>query len=437
MKPPVIRFALAIAGILLPAQIARAQEAHEQPATDPRLTGDWGGARTKLEDAGVTLSAHYWSETAGNPVGGFKQAVRYTQQLDLLVELDLARLAGIDGGEVRIALDDRVGGSLSNDAIGNVFPVQQLYGAGQNLRLSELSYVQRLLDGKVEFQIGWSPLGNSFAGNPYACYFQNNGVCGKPIGIAQDSGGAHNYPVAQWGARLRIAMPKDIYAAAGIYQVNPHLGDKDYGFNLTFQSTGVLMPFEIGWEPNLGSARLPGQYRVGVYYNTSPSPDVLLDVNGQSAGLTGAPFLQRRSRFGFYLMASQKIFVEQPGSKRGLALFASYARGDPHVALFGNSWEIGAVYQGTFRGRDNDYISAVFASGQFNPRLTQYQVDRDIVLPGSVGVQRYERFAEVDYNFQAAPWLSLRPGLQYVLHPGGTGQIPDALVIGLDARITF
>ena len=38
---------------------------------------------------------------------------------------------------------------------------------------------------------------------------------------------------------------------------------------------------------------------------------------------------------------------------------------------------------------------------------------------------------------QVAPWLSLRPNLQYVIRPGGTGEIPDAFVVGLYTRVTF
>jgi porin len=79
----------------------------------------------------------------------------------------------------------------------------------------------------------------------------------------------------------------------------------------------------------------------------------------------------------------------------------------------------------------------LFAHGRINPRLTQYQEDRDEVAPGSVGIQRYESIAEIDYNIQIAPWLSIRPNLQYVINPGGTGKIPNAFVIGLHAGVTF
>ena len=46
------------------------------------MTGDWGGLRTKLENEGFHLRAHYLSDTAGNPSGGLQQGTQYAQQID-------------------------------------------------------------------------------------------------------------------------------------------------------------------------------------------------------------------------------------------------------------------------------------------------------------------------------------------------------------------
>ena len=44
---------------------------------------------------------------------------------------------------------------------------------------------------------------------------------------------------------------------------------------------------------------------------------------------------------------------------------------------------------------------------------------------------------EADYAIAVTPWLQVRPNVQFLIRPGGTGQIPDTLVIGLLTRITF
>ncbi|WP_414476103.1 carbohydrate porin [Microvirga sp. M2] len=430
---------LTAGAVLLPSALAFGQQAATAPPswlTQSTMTDDWLGWRSSLEAVGITPSAHFITESAANPVGGKFSAIRYAQQIDFGAVFDLGRLAGLDDGKIQVVLTDRAGRSLSADAIGNFFPVQEIYGAGQNFRLAELNYQQSLFDNSIRYKLGWSPVGDDFATSPYYCYFTNNAVCGKPPVLAADSG-AHNFPVGQWGANIKVFPRPELYGATGIYQVNPNAGNSSQGFNLSFNSTGAFVPIEFGWLPKKGPGGLPGEYKIGGYFNTSKSPDVLRDVTGRSAGLTGLPFDEHNGRWGGYVLATQMVYLERPDSKRGLTLFGAAVLNDPQTAHFSHSLEFGAVYQGTFPHRDDDYIGLVFAYGAVNKRLTEFQIDRNIVDPGSTAIQRYEALIEVDYNAQITPWLSLRPNLQYVINPGGTGKIPNAFVVGLHTQVTF
>jgi len=400
------------------------------------LTGDWGGGRTRLEDAGIKLRAGFTTESAANPVGGRRQSVRYTQQVDFGADLDLSRLIGDPGAKVQITFIDRAGRSLSADAIGNLFSVQQLYGAGQNFRIVELNYQQSLLAGRLNFELGWSPAGDQFASLPVFCDFQNGFICGHPNPMTTNSG-AHNYPVGQWGARVKLSPIRYVYLQVGLYQVNPDEGNGDNGLTLSFESTGVLLPVEFGWLPGKDNGRFPGIYKVGGYYNSSNTPDVLQDIHGFSAGLTGDPFITHSGRFGAYAMADQVIQRDSSDSHRFLRVGAITGVGDRTTAVYRYFVTAGGVRQGTFRSRDADFISVLFGLGSINPRLTRYQQDRNVVTPGSVAIQTYESIAEIDYNIQLAPWLSLRPNLQYVIRPGAGGSIPNAFVVGLHTGVTF
>lgn len=400
------------------------------------LTGDWGGTRTTLEDQGIRLRAGFTTESAANPVGGQRQTARYTQQVDFGADLDLSRLIGDPGAKVQITFIDRLGRSLSADAIGNLFAVQQLYGAGQNFRIVELNYQQSLFANKLNLQLGWSPAGDEFASLPIFCDFQNGFICGHPNPMTTNSG-AHNYPVGQWGASIKASPIPQFYAQTGVYQVNPNEGNSDEGLNLSFSSTGVLIPIEFGWLPGNQTGRFPGIYKVGGYYNSSETPDVLQDIHGLSAGLTGAPFTTRNGRLGAYGMADQVIERDGFDSHRFLRVGAIGGIADRATATYRYFVAGGGVRQGTFTHRDADFISVLFAYARINPRLTRYQEDRNAVAPGSVGVQTYETIAEIDYNLQIAPWLSVRPNIQYVINPGGTGRIPNAFVIGLHTGVTF
>ena len=47
------------------------------------LTGDWGGMRKTLKDAGIDLNANDTSEMLSNPVGGIKQTTIHEGLLTL------------------------------------------------------------------------------------------------------------------------------------------------------------------------------------------------------------------------------------------------------------------------------------------------------------------------------------------------------------------
>lgn len=210
------------------AQTVRAQQSVTSQPADwldrDTLTGNWAGVRTTLQRAGIELRTGFTTESAANPVGGQKQTARYTQQVDFGADLDLSRLVGDPGAKIQITFTDRVGRSLCADAIGNLFAVQQLYGAGQNFRIVELNYQQSLFADKLNFELGWSPAGDFFASLPVFCDFQNGFICGHPSPLASDSG-AQNYPIGQWGARVRMNPTQQFYIQTGLYQVNPNERD--------------------------------------------------------------------------------------------------------------------------------------------------------------------------------------------------------------------
>ena len=50
-----------------------------------------------------------------------------------------------------------------------------------------------------------------------------------------------------------------------------------------------------------------------------------------------------------------------------------------------------------------------------------------------------EQLIELSYGYQAMPWLTLRPDVQYIIEPGafsGT-EIDNALVLGLQVKAVF
>jgi porin len=49
----------------------------------------------------------------------------------------------------------------------------------------------------------------------------------------------------------------------------------------------------------------------------------------------------------------------------------------------------------------------------------------------------FEAGLDVNYQISIAPWWTLQPDFQYVIHPGGSSAYDNAVVIGLRTIITF
>jgi porin len=59
-------------------------------------------------------------------------------------------------------------------------------------------------------------------------------------------------------------------------------------------------------------------------------------------------------------------------------------------------------------------------------------------LDPTVGVKQEETVLEWNYTFRFKDGaLFVEPDLQYIIRPGGTGNIPNALVVGAQVGINF
>ncbi len=414
------------------AALAPVAAAHA--ASNKHLFGDWGGLWTRLADDGIDVQAKYESDTAWNPSGGKSQAARYADQWLLAASLDLGKLANIDGAKVYVSLSRRDGRSLSKDAIGNQLPVQEIYGGGQDFRLDDLWYQQTFDQGHWEARFGRVHTSDDFA--HFSCAFQNLGFCAAPYAILADSGWSQ-FPVAVWGVRIKY-MSGPWYVQTGAFQVNPSYGRHANGFKLDFSgTTGVIAPVEIGVLPKLGAQNLSGEYKLGLYYDSSDTQDVYEDVTGRPAALTGLPARVRNGRYGGYVMAQQQLSTPSAGSTRGLTMFAHLTLADRNTALIRDSLTLGLSYEGPFAARAHDRAEFAVARYAFNERLAHYQRLLNTTAAGPVGVQGAETDFNLQYNLALTPWCTLGPNLQYVIHPNGLHTIDDAFVVGLQAKVTF
>jgi len=238
------------------------------------------------------------------------------------------------------------------------------------------------------------------------------------------------FPVSSWGGIAKFQPRSDLYLQAGAYEVNPSLNNVGNGFKMnTAGATGVIVPLEAGWAPEKGIGGLPAHLTLGGYYDNSAAPDLGASLDGPETLMSG--------RWGLYVLADQMIYRDSPGADRGVTVFAGFTYADPSTALLQYFWEAGIVKLGTFAGRDEDSIGFAVSQGLVSNSLIGAQNQANAVDPGSADVQSYEMDLELNYRAQIAPWFSLLPNIQYVVRPGGVTTTPNALVLGLQAGVTF
>jgi porin len=433
MNSLVVGFAIVALGAVLAIAGAAAQDA---PGPSARLTGDWGGLRTELENDGLGFTGRFVSDSAFNMTGGTKQGFRQADEISLGATLDLQRLLGLDDAQFQLSVTDRNGRSLvSDEAIGALQQVQEVYGHGDIWRLSDLWYRQTYFD-RLDWKIGRMPVGEDFA--TFACDFENQSFCRAQPGNIVDYW--YNEPVAQWATRARWLLPDFGYVQAGAYQVNQRNLDTSQAFAIDYPSgtDGALVPLEAAWLPKFGAQNLMGSYKVGVWYNSAREPDAVEDANQLPALLTGRPFLLKRGAYGGYVELSQQILHRdgaEPG--QGLSLFLNVSAADRRTATEDSQAAVGLVYTGPFESRPCDAIGLAVARSHVNSRVASAEALANAAGNPVSPVQGAEYATELYYSFDVVPGLAVRPNLQYIADPGGASVNRNAVVGGIKLVATF
>jgi porin len=406
------------------AQILRGvQSSSRTLVKQDSLTGNWGGLRHRLNGWGVIPNAAYFTDILGNPVGGEVGKVRYAHDIGVDLLVDFQRMFGLQGARFQVTMSSRAGNNLSDD-IGNVMTVAEVC-CQLTTRLVTLAFEQSLLEHRLDIRIGRLSTGDDFMSSPLYLLFVNAGLDANPFGPLLNVP-YFAYPAAAWGARVRARPLTPLYVAAGVYNGDGRVARNGaHGVDFSFHDRGVLLTFEAGLEPgHHRMERLPGHYRVGGYYHTGRFRR--FDAPADS----DLPSAFEHGNGGYYFLVDQMVYREV--GNQGLWPFAAVTLSPSEeintMPLFAAG---GLTYQGLIPGRDADTSIVGLFYGQFSRDLRRSQA-------GSPrGQQDFEMILEWAYIIELAAWLHVQPDFQYIFRPGGTGNIPDALVMGVQIGINL
>jgi porin len=421
-----------------------------------RLTGDWGGFRKRLEDAGISFGVNDTSETLSNPTGGIRQLTIYQGLLDVSLNLDLEKLANwrdatfyVDGYWIS-------GRGLSENAIGNLLFVSSIEALAST-RLHDLWLQQEFLNHTVSLRVGQIAFDDEFYISQYSAGFVNSSF-GCPDTLSNDlPSGGPCYPFATPGARLRVAPTSDLTLTAAFFNGNPAPAGpgnpqvrNSSGTNFLIGEGGFMPIAELAYsfdEQPISSTTL-SDVKLGAWYHTGEFPDQRRDSSGLSLAnpaSNGIPAMHG-SNFGAYMVVDKMLWRRPDTATQGLAAFLRLGYAPPDRNLFSLEIDAGLTFKGLFPNRELDVLGVGVVYGRIGYAR---RLNRDQVLFTGIEtpIRDYESVLEITYEARIAPWWLLQPDLQLVFHPGGfisapppapVGRpIPNALVLGLRSGITF
>lgn len=403
------------------------------PATDQdsqdlhlgKLTGDWNGARTAMEQAGIsfdmTLTTYYQHVAHGGLNTHNAHTVIGVNDFELNFDFDAMDF--IPGGSFYIWGSNSWGESPSTRGwVGDLFWVNGAEVGDRPIDIHEFAYEQALLDDKLRFRVGKICMSCYFDTNEYAYdtteNFLNYGLNNAP-----------NIPFPGFAfGTLGVQL---IYTPSELFYIQAGVTDADAEFNETgFQTAfhgpdNVFSMYEIGWTPTFAArgGKLPGHYRLGFWHDPRPKEVWFNDLGGLRRTVP-----TKSGDFGVYLNIDQAVFQENPALEddtQGLGIFLRYSYAGGDVNFIEHFWSTGFQYTGLIPTRDDDVWGFGVAQGLLSGDLE------------STGLSPHRETAfETYYLVQVTEWMTVTPDLQWILRPGGFDG-PDAFVAGLRVRITF
>lgn len=450
--------AAVLAALLGPAAPigAWAQTAPSQPASlwqQDTLTGDWGGVRTRLQDAGVTLGVQEQSEVWGNLAGGLRTGAVYDGLTTASVKLDLAKLAGWTGATFFVSADQIHGSGPTPNLTGNLQPVSGVE-ATAGTKLYDLWLEQTALDGRLSVRVGQEGADDELMITQYGALYLNSSF-GFPALAALDlPSGGPNYPLATPFVRVQWQPAEQLGAAVAVFNGDPApagSGDpqqRDAG-GTAFRLNGhALVIGELRYAINQGdnAAGLPGTYKLGGWYHSGHFADQRYATNGLSLADPASSGVPRghTGDYALYGIIDQQVWRDAAEKGRGIGVFFQ-AMGAPAAQNLSNLFIAGGVnWLAPFAGRSGDTAGFAVSYLGISPAAQRYGSDAMMFTGAGTPYRNNETVLELTYLCQLAPWWSVQPDVQYVINPGAAipsaaSRLPlkNAFVVGGRTTVTF
>jgi porin len=441
---------------------AAALEAAEAPAANPppsisTSVPALGDFKQALLDRGFNLRLNYTGDTFGNVSGGIKQGAIYEGLLDMGLDGDLEKIAGLKGASFHINAFLIHGRGLSTYYIDNFSTISDIE-ARRTTRLFEAWFEQKLFGDLASIRIGQLAADQEFFISDFGSLYIN-GTFGWPnITAADQPSGGPAYPLATPAVRIKVTPNDQLTLLAAVFNGDPS-GAGFSGLQEILDPAGINFrlrdpPLVIGeaqykYNQEKKAAGLAGTARLGVWYHFGPFSSYRTGTDGYSlaAPLSNGIPITFSGNYGIYGVIDQMIWRE-PGDdpKKGVGAFARFSGSPSDRNLMDLYAEAGVNFIGVWDKRPDDQFGVAAAFSRISSDVSAFDQDTAFFTGTTRPIRNYELALEVTYQAQIIPGFVIQPDFQYIFHPGGgavdplnpnIGRIPDAAIFGLQSVIRF
>ena len=373
-----------------------------------------GEFTTFKNDQGIDLFFDYTGEVMSNVSGGDHTGSGYNGLASFGIDADLGQALGWQGLTLRLSGMDLHGSGIGS-RVGDMLGVSNIEGYA-SARLYESWVEKSFAHESLSLRAGLLLADEEFSTVDTAGPFLN-ATFGWPEFISMNTlntGPAFYVPAL--GLRLLWEPSQAWYGQVGVFDGDtfdsPEGGDtiNRHGLHLELgNGQGTFSMVEVGYRHYQAQDAdgFPGTYKLGGWWHS-----------GEFEDFRGGP--ANGGIQGVYSSGEQMVFREY--GDQGLSLFVRAGFAPEDRSAIDYSFQVGLNYVGLIAGRDIDTT----ALGLSHAHITD-----------DLSGRTSESVIEAAYEFVMSDDFIIQPSVQWGNDPGATGELDDALVLGLRVNLSF
>ena len=382
--------------------------------------GDWGGARSRLEELGVRFDLQYISDSLWNVKSEQKEHLASWNRFRGSVDVDFSALLHRQGLYFHSTAVWQTGGNLGT-YLGTLAGPSGM-ASGNTFRLDSWWFEERWLKDRVTGRIG------QFAGQDfYGAQHDGASFIFEPMGYALGNlfTDYESYdPPSTPAIELRVVPTEHVYVKSMVEAEDR----APYAHNLTgfipqFRGVPVSLS-EIGFTPGKKASSVrafdsveerkgySGLYQFGASYNP-----------GKFVSPMSTP--PRSGNYLLYWMASQALWRVEPGAGKGLDATFAYDWSPADVNRNNKELTAGLRFNEPIPVQFHNTVSIGYVRNTLSSQF----------LPPGVASWKDEHAFECNALLDVAPMLLLQPVVQYYGNVGGGNH--SAVVFGFRTKVEF